>query len=42
LKDFVTALEDKLMDVTDKNSPGLVQLPQDCGHQALPMNFSAH
>jgi hypothetical protein len=30
------------MGIRDKNFPGLLQLSEDCGYQALLMNLSAH
>jgi hypothetical protein len=41
-RDFITALEDKLMDIKDKNLPRVLRLSKDCGYQAQSMNLSGH
>jgi uncharacterized coiled-coil protein SlyX len=41
-RDFVSALEDKLIKINDRNFPGLSQLSEEFGFQALSKKFSAH
>jgi hypothetical protein len=41
-QDFVTAFEDKPMDIKDRNFPGLSQLSEEFGFQALLAKLSAH
>jgi uncharacterized coiled-coil protein SlyX len=41
-QDFVTALEDKLIDIKDRNIPGLSHLSEEFGFQALLAKLSAH
>jgi hypothetical protein len=42
LQDFVTALENKLINIKDRNVPGLSQLSEEFGFQALLAKLSAH
>jgi septal ring factor EnvC (AmiA/AmiB activator) len=39
---FVSALEDKSINIKDRNFPGLSQLSDEFGFQALSMKLSAH
>jgi hypothetical protein len=41
-RDFVSALEDKVIKIKDRNFPGLSQLSEEFGFQALSMKLSAH
>jgi hypothetical protein len=41
-QDFITALEDKPTDIKDRNFPGLSQLSEEFGFQALLGKFSFH
>jgi hypothetical protein len=41
-QDFVAALEDKPIDIKDRNFPGLSQLSEEFGFQALLAKLSAH
>jgi hypothetical protein len=41
-RDFVTALEDKPIDIKDRKFPGLSQLSEGFGFQALSMKLSVH
>jgi hypothetical protein len=41
-QDFVTALEDKSINIKDRNFPGLSQLSEEFGFQALLAKLSAH
>jgi hypothetical protein len=41
-RDFVSALEDKPINIKDRNFPGLSQLSEEFGFQALLMKLSTH
>jgi hypothetical protein len=41
-RDFVSALEDKPININDRNFPGLSQLSEEFGFQSLLMKLSSH
>jgi hypothetical protein len=42
LRDFVSALEDKPININDRNFPGLSQPSEEFGFQSLSKKLSAH